>query len=189
MDKDGHDLTITAGQGVVLLDSACPHHGPYQEAVEITGNRGWYDANTPVRSVQKVALLTAEREIYDACSVSIDGPDWGGAWFAHVIAPALALLGSPITDWPVSVFTPMVLDRTGGKLSKSLYVKYGREYADLSPAFLDLNQLLDTYGEDALEALWQETTRWAAEPRRLHRSYSVDHLARLLTGARLEEAA
>lgn len=189
MDKDAHDLTITATDGAVLLDSACPHHGPYRETIHLTTTGGWCDANTPVRSVQKVALLAAERDLYDACSVSIDGPDWGGAWFAHVIAPALALLGVPVHDWPVSVFTPMVLDRTGGKLSKSLYVKYGREYADLPPAFLDLDLLLDAYGEDALEALWQEAQRWAADPRRLHRCYTVDHLAALIPGARIGEAA
>lgn len=178
VEKDAHDLTITAGDHVVLLDSACPHHGPYRETIPSNDTGGWYDANTPVRSVQKAALLTAERELYNACSISMDGPDWGGAWFSHVIAPALSVLDVPARDWPISLFTPMILDRTGGKLSKSLYVKYGREYADLPPAFLDL--LLDTYGDDALEALWQETTRWAAEPRRLHRCYTVDHLTTLL---------
>ncbi|WP_306370175.1 hypothetical protein [Nocardiopsis sp. CC223A] len=189
MDKDAHHLTITAADGAVLLDSACPDHGPYRETVPVHSGGGWYDANTPVRSVQKVALLAAERDLYDACSVSIDGPDWGGAWFAHVIAPALALLGVPVREWPVSVFTPMVLDRTGGKLSKSLYVKYGTEYADLPPAFLDLDTLLDTYGENALEALWEEAGRWATEPRRLHRSYTVDYLASLIPTARIGEAA
>ncbi|GAA0976888.1 hypothetical protein Q7689_09115 [Nocardiopsis tropica] len=189
MDKDAHHLAITAVDGAVVLDSTCPIHGRYRETVPVHGTTGWYDANTPVRSVQKVALLAAERDLYDACSVSIDGPDWGGSWFAHVIAPALALLGLPVEEWPVSVFTPMVLDRTGGKLSKSLYVKYGTEYADLPPAFLDLDALLDTYGEDALEALWQEAARWAGDPRRLHRSYTVDHLAALIHGTRIGEAA
>ncbi|GAB3173057.1 hypothetical protein GCM10027059_43390 [Myceligenerans halotolerans] len=180
MDKDAHDLTVTAADGAVLLDSVCPDHGPYRETITVDGTDGWSDANTPVRSVQKVALLSAERALYDACSISIDGPDWGGAWFAHVIAPALALLGTPVSDWPVSIFTPMVLDRTGGKLSKSLYVKYGAEYTNLPPTFLDLDLLLDAHGEGGLEALWQEATRWAADPRRLHRSYTVDHLAKLM---------
>lgn len=188
MDKDAHHLSITAADGVVLLDSSCPTHGPYRETIPVHGTGGWYDANTPVRSVQKVALLSAERDLYDACSISIDGPDWGGAWFAHVIAPSLALLGVPVNAWPVSIFTPMVLDRTGGKLSKSLYVKYGSEYADLPPAFLDLDELLDTCGEDALETLWREAVRWAAEPRRLHRSYTVDHLAALIHNSRIREA-
>jgi hypothetical protein len=158
----------------------CPTHGPYRESIDISGTAGWYDANTPIRSIQKGALLAAEQELYDAASVSIDGADWGGAWHAHVLAPAQATLGIPPTEWPVSLFTPLVLDRSGGKLSKTLYVRYGPGYADLPDAFLDLDILLDQHGDDVLDAIWAEVTRWAAEPRRLHRAYTVDHLAALI---------
>ncbi|MGH3565796.1 MAG: hypothetical protein ACRDRH_07135 [Pseudonocardia sp.] len=180
MEKSGRSLRITAGEGEVHLDSHCPHHGDYRETIDIHRTTGWYDANTPIRSIQKGFLLSAERDLYQACSVSIDGADWGGAWHAHVLAPALAALGIPVTDWPVSVFTPLVLDRSGGKLSKSLYVRYGPDYADLPESFLNLELLLDEHGEHALDALWTEITRWAAEPRRLHRAYTVDYLADLL---------
>lgn len=180
MEKSATSLTIAAGDGVVHLDSLCPVHGRYRQTIDISGSDGWYDANTPVRSIQKGFLLSAERALYDACSVSIDGADWGGAWHAHILAPALATLGIPANQWPVSVFTPLVLDRSGGKLSKSLYVRYGPAYADLPEAFLNLNDLLDHYGDDALDAIWAETTRWAVEPRRLHRAYTVDYLADLI---------
>ncbi len=189
MEKSATNLQITAGDGVVHLDSRCPHHGTYRETIDIAGTGGWYDANTPVRSIQKGYLLATERERYDACSVSIDGADWGGAWHAHVLAPALAALGIPVTEWPVSVFTPMVLDRSGGKLSKTLYVRYGTDYADLPQAFLDLDVLLDHHGDDALDAIWTEIQRWATEPRRLHRSYTVDYLARLLPTANVPTQA
>lgn len=185
MEKSAASLRITAGTSVVHLDSRCPRHGAYRETIDIAGASGWYDANTPVRSVQKGYLLAAERDTHQACPVSIDGADWGGAWHAHVLAPALAALGIPAHRWPVSIFTPLILDRTGGKLSKTLYVRYGADYADLPPAFLDLTLLLDQHGDQALEALWTETTRWAAEPRRLHRSYTVDYLAQLITSAQL----
>lgn len=180
MEKSARHLTITAGDGTVRLDSRCPEHGRYRETIDITRTDGWYDANTPIRSIQKGALLSAERHAYDACSVSIDGADWGGAWHAHVLAPALATLGVPPAEWPVSIFTPLVLDRSGGKLSKSLYVRYGASYADLPEAFLNLDILLDRHGDTALDALWAEITRWATEPRRLHRAYTVDYLADLI---------
>ena len=180
MEKSAKNLSITAGDGVVHLDSLCPVHGRYRETIDISGSDGWYDANTPVRSIQKGFLLSAERELYEACSVSVDGADWGGAWHAHVLAPALATLGIPAGEWPVSVFTPLVLDRSGGKLSKTLYVRYGAAYADLPEAFLNLDVLLDQHGDDALDAIWTEVTRWATEPRRLHRSYTVDYLADLI---------
>lgn len=180
MEKSGTSLRIVAGDSVVHLDSRCPHHGAYRETIDIGGTAGWYDANTPIRSIQKGFLLAAERGLHHACSVSIDGADWGGSWHAHVLAPALATLGIPVTDWPVSVFTPLVLDRSGGKLSKSLYVRYGADYADLPEAFLDLNIMFDQHGVHALDALLTEITRWAAEPRRLHRAYTVDYLADLI---------
>ncbi|MGH3939940.1 MAG: hypothetical protein ACRDTG_15180 [Pseudonocardiaceae bacterium] len=135
MEKSAANLRITAGAGEVHLDSHCAVHGPYRETVEVAGSGGWYDANTPIRSIQKGFLLAAERDLYQAGSVSIDGADWGGAWHAHVLAPALAALSVPVQQWPASVFTPLVLDRSGGKLSKTLYVRYGRAYADLPEGF------------------------------------------------------
>lgn len=187
MRKSAADLTITALSGAVRLNSNCPVHGRYSETVHIDGG-GWYDANTPVRSIQKGYLLAVERDLYNACSVSVDGADWGGAWHAHVFAPGLATLGVPPRDWPVSIFTPLIVDSTGGKLSKSLYVSRGT-YADVPALFLDLNLLLDTYGEAVLDVLWAEVTRWAAEPRRLHRSYTVDYLRSLIDGAALPHTA
>jgi len=183
MQKSARDLRITAVSGAIRLDSHCPNHGPYTEVVHIDGG-GWYDANTAVRSIQKGYLLAAERDLYDACSVSVDGADWGGAWHAHVLAPALAKLGVPAADWPVSVFTPLLVDRTGGKLSKTLYVTRGA-YADLPELFLNLDVLLAEHGEEILEVVWAEVTRWAAEPRRLHRTYTTDYISSLLhTGLR-----
>jgi hypothetical protein len=178
MQKSAKDLRITALSGAVRLDSRCPHHGSYTELVHIDGG-GWYDANTPVRSIQKGYLLAAERDLYDACSISVDGADWGGSWHASVLAPALAQLGIPPADWPISIFTPLITDRTGGKLSKTLYVAHGT-YADLPELFLDLDVLLDQHGEAILEVVWAEVTRWAREPRRLHRTYTIDYITALL---------
>lgn len=178
MQKSGRDLRITALSGAIRLDSRCPYHGPYTETIHIDGG-GWYDANTPVRSIQKGYLLAAERDLYDACSVSVDGADWGGSWHAHVLAPGLAALGIPHTDWPVSIFTPLITDRTGGKLSKTLYVAHGT-YADLPEPFLNLDVLLAQHGDQNLDTIWAEATRWATEPRRLHRTYTVDYITALL---------
>ncbi|GAA0979418.1 hypothetical protein GCM10009555_044070 [Acrocarpospora macrocephala] len=185
MQKSAKDLRITALSGAIRLDSRCPRHGPYAELVHIDGG-GWYDANTPVRSVQKGYLLAAERDLYDACSVSVDGADWGGAWHAHVLAPALAHLGIPPTHWPVSIFTPLITDRTGGKLSKTLYVARGT-YANLPELFLNLDVLLAQHGEQILDLIWAEVTRWAGEPRRLHRTYTVDYITALLEAGRPSE--
>ena len=181
MQKSAADLTITALSGAVVLGSHCPRHGRYTETVHVDGG-GWYDANTPVRSIQKGYLLAAERSLYDACAVSVDGADWSGSWHASILAPALAEIGVPSRDWPVSVFTPLITDHTGGKLSKTLYVARGT-YADLPEAFLNLDVLLARHGDLVLDVIWAEVTRWAAEPRRLHRSYTTAYLTSLLCQA------
>jgi hypothetical protein len=102
MEKSARSLIITTDDNHVHLESRSPEHGHYRETVTIDTDSGWYDANTPVRSIQKGYLLHTERAEYDACSVSIDGADWGGSWLAHVLAPALAILGVPATEWPIS---------------------------------------------------------------------------------------
>jgi len=178
MQKSARNLRITALSGAVQLDSRCPYHGSYSEIIHIDGG-GWYDANTPVRSIQKGYLLAAERDLHDACSVSADGADWGASWHASILAPALAALGIPPANWPVSIFTPLITDRTGGKLSKTLYVARGT-YADLPELFLNLDILLKQHGDQILDLVWAEVTKWAAEPRRLHRTYTVDYISALL---------
>lgn len=187
MQKSARDLAITALDDAVRLHSLCPVHGPYAVTIPVDGDDGWYDANTPIRSIQKGYLLAAERDLYDACPISIDGADWGGAWHAHVLAPALAALAIPPARWPVSIFTPLILDASGGKLSKSLYVRHGA-YADLPDIFLDLDALLTQHGEAILDVIWAEVTRWAEDPARLHRSYSVDYLRGLLATALTDTA-
>lgn len=178
VEKSARSLKITAVPGGdVLLASKCPLHGKYIETITQAG-AGWYDANTPVRSVLKGFLLAAERDLYDACTVSVDGADWGGAWHAHVLAPGLATLGVPPSNWPVSVFTPLIVDASGGKLSKTLYVQHGA-YADLPELMLNLDVLLAT-DEGILDRVWDEVSGWVREPRRLHRSYSVEFLRRRL---------
>lgn len=111
--------------------------------------------------------------------MSVDGADWSGSWHASVLAPALAQLGIPPRDWPVSVFTPLIIDNTGGKLSKTLYVARGT-YADLPEAFLNLDILLARHGAQVLDAIWVEVTRWAAEPRRLQLRLQREALAKQL---------
>lgn len=183
VEKSARSLKIIAVPGGdVLLASRCPLHGKYTETITQAG-AGWYDADPAVRSVLKGFLLAAERDLHDACTVSVDGADWGGAWHAHVLAPGLATLGVPPSNWPVSIFTPLILDATGGRLSKTLYTQHGAN-TDLPELMLNLDVLLAT-DEGILDRVWDEVSGWVREPRRLHRSYSVDYLRRQLDlGAR-----
>lgn len=78
-------------------------------------------------------------------------------------------------------YAPLVLDWSGSKLSKSLYVKEGAyKYLDEAGLgyMLNVNVLLDA--ESGLKALFAEVQRWVAEPYKLFRSYSVEYLHREL---------
>jgi hypothetical protein len=55
--------------------------------------------------------------------------------------------------------------------------------APAAAGFLNLDILLAHNGDQVLDVIWAEVTRWAAEPRRLHRGYTVAYLTSLLSQA------
>lgn len=57
MEKSAKNLTITAGEGEVRLDSLCPIHGRYRETIDVTGTEGWYDANTPALHPKRIPAV------------------------------------------------------------------------------------------------------------------------------------
>lgn len=76
------------------------------------------------------------------------------------------------------VYCPQILDWSGAKLSKSLYVKEGA-YQDLPKYVINYSSLRDEFGISGLDVIIDETKLWLTEPYRLFRNYSVYYFMKL----------
>ncbi|RMF94785.1 MAG: hypothetical protein D6734_06945, partial [Candidatus Schekmanbacteria bacterium] len=82
------------------------------------------------------------------------------------------ILGYSAHEISKIIYSPLVVDWSGAKLSKSLYVREGA-YKDLPPYLVNFREFRKRLGVKGLERLLQETSLWLEEPYRLFRNYSV----------------
>ena len=108
----------------------------------------------------------------------VDGGDWV-AMVEFVVSEGLARLGYSYKDRPVRVFTPIIEDWSGAKLSKSVYVEKGK-YEYLPDGFLNFVRFKEQFGEEGIEKLWNEVCSWVEEPKKLLRNYTAEYFLQLL---------
>ena len=77
----------------------------------------------------------------------------------------------------VIVYTPLITDWSGSKISKSLYLR-GGAYDYLELAGQDYLLSWEKFKEDQVRIgiLWAEVERWVKEPVRLFRCYSLQYM-------------
>lgn len=73
-------------------------------------------------------------------------------------------------DFPVRFYAPMVLDWSGAKFSKSLYVQ-SDAYHYLPKGLTNYQKFLETYGEAGLRKIWKEVQSRVSDPKKLFRDY------------------
>ena len=73
---------------------------------------------------------------------------------------------------PPILYSPLVLDWSGAKISKSLYVKEGA-YSDLPPYLINYKGLKNEKGIEALSIIQTITDNWIDNPYMLFRNYSI----------------
>lgn len=74
------------------------------------------------------------------------------------------------------VYAPLVVDWSGSKLSKSLYVREGAyKYLLASEMAYMVDFALLMRLRSSIEAIYQEVNSWIAEPYKLFRTYSMDY--------------
>ncbi|KAJ6494716.1 hypothetical protein C8R47DRAFT_379829 [Mycena vitilis] len=102
--------------------------------------------------------------------IQISGSDYAGFWQEQMIWRHLA---KPI----IIVYCPLILDWSGNKLSKSIYLQQGG-YQYLLDAKLGYMLSYKTFKEEGrdMNVLMDEVALWVDEPFRLFRGYSVHYL-------------
>jgi hypothetical protein len=82
---------------------------------------------------------------------------------------------APGLQVPFNIFTPQILDDSGAKLSKTIYLTKGA-YADMPPAWASMQAFQDRFGTSSLTMLWDEISGWVSSPARFFRNYTVGYL-------------
>lgn len=174
--KSPGDLQLSIEGDAVTIFEKCPCHGAY--SIVITPDNSTYiDINTQLRDLAKGIQLINDDRINNTLSVMVDGNDWAGTWAQRIHVEGMIRLG--YKEFVLRLFTPTILDWSGAKLSKTLYVEKGA-YEDVEPAFLNYDKFYKRFGSDGMEILWNEVQDWVKEPKKFFRNYTVDYFYFLL---------
>lgn len=170
-DKHGVTNEYHEGGEITFL---CPVHGEFNVNIHSIDQTKHLELNTPLRNLVRVMLCSEDQ---DSSWILCTGADYAGFYQEQLCYR----LVDQKSGFPMIFYSPLILDWSGSKLSKSLYVKQGA-YKYLREAglnyMLDVNALLDA--NFGLEALVLEVRQWVAEPYKLFRNYSVEYLHREL---------
>ena len=174
-------LTDKKGIKNVISDSAiksyCPVHGWFEFGINETTK---LEFNTPLRNLIR-ALVYAEdnkRADFPYEWIRITGSDYAGFYQEQLLYRCVSALGYEIYSLPIIIYAPLVLDWSGGKLSKSLYVKRNA-YRYLPAYLIDYESFIRDKGLEGLERLYEEVFNWVEEPHKLFRHYTVYYFMKL----------
>jgi hypothetical protein len=120
-------------------------------------------------------VLSRDRDQQGIETVVLNGGDWAGAWMQRVYFDGLHQLGFSGLRVPFNIFTPQILDDSGAKLSKTIYLARGA-YADIPPAWTSMAAFENRFGAAGLDLLWEEVSSWVRSPEKFFRNYSVRYL-------------
>ena len=88
---------------------------------------------------------TNQSENYDFEILRITGSDYADFYQEELRYKVASYLGCKVSDMSMIFYAPLVLDWSGAKLSKSLYVKTGA-YGDIPKRFINYSFLKEDLG-------------------------------------------
>ncbi|KAI9809973.1 MAG: hypothetical protein M1826_003808 [Phylliscum demangeonii] len=181
---DKHGLTNTYTETRVIF--SCPHHGPYEIHFGPNCDMSALELNTPLRNmVRNVAFATDPTTAW----IQVVGRDYAGFYQEQ-------LLWRPLHGEfaPVIIYSPLILDWSGAKVSKSLYLTDGayNYLAEHGLAYLLSYRDWRASGRDVGD-LYQIAQEWVRDSKRLFRDYTLyqlhGQLERMAEAIRLPENA
>ncbi|OAX81658.1 hypothetical protein ACJ72_04001 [Emergomyces africanus] len=162
----------------------CPNHGEHDVDPTSPPDLKRLEFNTPLRNLIRILICSQDP---NTSWIMCTGSDYAGFYQEQF---TWRLLKCP-SNAPIIFYTPLILDWSGVKLSKSMYVKHGA-YKYLRDAGRRYMLDADTFmrSEGACEALFEEVQDWVEKPYKLFRNYSIDYLDMQLIarGMRLSQA-
>lgn len=153
----------------------CPIHGEYKTIIT-EDNHDYIDINTQLRDLTKGVAMINDDKDNNTLTIMMDGNDWSGIWAQRIHTEGMVGLG--YYTFPIRFFAPVILDWSGAKFSKSMYLK-NDAYRTINKAFINYNNFLVTYGYEGLKTLWNEVENWINDPKKFFRNYSIDYFEEL----------
>ena len=171
-DKTARTVKVRQDNGLALTFQ-CGDHG--SQTTHLADPTAVIDANTPIRTVLRSLCFSRDRDSEGIETIVLNGGDWAGAWMQRVYFDGLHQLGCCGLRVPFNIFTPQILDNSGAKLSKTIYLTPGA-YQDISPAWTSMQAFGNRFGAAGLDMLWNEISGWVRSPAKFFRNYSVRYL-------------
>ena len=168
VDKEGVKTVI----GKEELVSFCPKHGEYRVNYQKESNKLEY--NTPLRNLIRgmaYGMINSSDE-YDYEIIRVTGGDYAGFYQEELLYKTAAICGFDVNKLPIILYCPQILDWSGAKLSKSLYVAKNA-YVDLPKYLLNYQELYKEFKHKGLDYIHEETDSWLDESYKLFRNYSA----------------
>jgi hypothetical protein len=176
VDKAAKTVKIERSASSFLISFICPNHG--LSTFYLDDPCSIIDCNTPIRTILRSYCFSKERNTSNIETIVVNGSDWAGAWMQRVYFDGLANLGVVGLEVPFNLFTPLVLDETGAKLSKTIYLEKGA-YSNIDEAWLSVPKFISKFGEKGLSLLWNEIESWIDSPNKFFREYSLSYFTHL----------
>ncbi|KAH9888400.1 hypothetical protein C8Q73DRAFT_655593 [Cubamyces lactineus] len=174
----------------------CPKHGAYTLTLETPDDLARLEMNTPLRNLTRALAYMADTAssvdpggqtaVPSRLHMRVTGMDYAGTYQEQLFFRQLALLkagtAAPSTlrehiELPLIVYAPLVVDWSGAKLSKSLYVKKGA-YTYLARRgmeyLLEYRRMVEE-GKDR-RVLFRAVEDWLENPAKIFRPYSLEYL-------------
>ena len=152
----------------------CPHHGPFSCDTRTETHRLQFNCQL----FNLVMGMFYERVDYGW--IEICGSDYAGFWQEQLL---WRFLSKPT----IIVYTPLISDWSGAKVSEALYLQ-STAYDYLRKVGLECLLSYEVLRQEKrdLNVLWQEIEKWVDEPYRLFRGYSLHYLHLLFEGHHMD---
>lgn len=150
----------------------CPKDGNFE--VDINKNAKLLEYNTPLRNLIRGMVYgnINASDKYDYEVIRVTGNDYAGFYQEELLYKIAGMLNYKVQNLPIIVYTPLITDWSGAKLSKSLYVKENA-YAYLPKYLINYENLIEEKGKKGLNKMYDIISEWVDEPYKLFRDYSI----------------
>ncbi len=98
-----------------------------------------------------------------------------------------SLLKIGYREAPSVIYTPTILDWSGSKLSKRMYVGNNayREY--LKEGLINYSEFENQYGIEGFDRLYNEINEWVLNPVLFIRDYTIEYMDAVLQGEKINK--